>query len=363
MKKRKQNFGLRLKYKGAIAYILPAVFALCSLSCKEFRHPEAAEIQIPDEGAFIVCEGNYSLNNGSISFFSLEEGKTTNYLYEKSNGAPLGDVVQSLCVAGRTVYISVNNSKRLAAVNLKNMKLSKELTGLSYPRQIIAGSDGMLYLSNAQFPGELLKIDSEELSIKDRLKAGASPENLLEKDGKIWLCNGAWGNDSTLSLIDTETFTLDTLLVLNDGTTDLCVSGEKEIAVLCSGKNPYGEDGEETRASIVFIDTDKLKISQIIKIGNPDDGFLPSRIASAPDGSIYYAEKDGVRKINRNEGTSELLVPGDFYGLDVNPKNGNIYCLSAENFTGQGILYVYSSEAELIGEFSTGIGPNSAIFF
>ena len=48
-----------------------------------------------------------------------------------------------------------------------------------------------------------------------------------------------------------------------------------------------------------------------------------------------------------------------YYGLTVNPANGEVYIADAIDYQQQGMIYRYSSEGELIDEFYVGIIPGA----
>ena len=48
-----------------------------------------------------------------------------------------------------------------------------------------------------------------------------------------------------------------------------------------------------------------------------------------------------------------------FYGLTVNPANGEVYVADAIDYQQQGIIYRYSPEGKLINEFYVGIIPGA----
>lgn len=48
-----------------------------------------------------------------------------------------------------------------------------------------------------------------------------------------------------------------------------------------------------------------------------------------------------------------------YYGLTVNPVNGEVYVADAIDYQQQGMIYRYSSEGKLIDEFYVGIIPGA----
>jgi hypothetical protein len=342
---------------------LSFAFILLFISCK----PEPitpVDIDLSN-GVFIVNEGNFMSNNGEISFYNFVTGKITNRLFaSQNNDAVLGDVIQSLCIIDSFGLIAVNNSKKIEIVNINTLKHSHTIAGVSYPRYIIPVRPEICYLSNGKNPGQVLVLNTRSKTFIDTIPVGNEPENMLLTDNKVFVANGAWGHDSTVTIIDAVTDTVVFTLTVGDGACDLVCDQSKRIWVLCQGKTLH-DNPVETPSKLVCINPLNFQIECEVPIGTPNDFFYPSRLSCNPQKNIlYYIEKEGVYKLNAfNSNEHQLLIPGSFYGLEVNPETGDIYVLSDNAFSKPGTLSIYNPSGDLIIQnIQTGIGPNSAVF-
>ncbi|MCD4794536.1 MAG: YncE family protein [Bacteroidales bacterium] len=355
--------GFFRRFSQTLLIIISSLIILFS-SCKPKPVPEQ-EIDI-SEGVFIVNEGNFMSNNGEISFYNTQTGEIINNLYAlQNNNAVLGDVVQSMCISDTLALISVNNSKKIEIVNIKDFKHVHTITGLSYPRYIITVRENICYLTNGKNPGEIKVIDTDKKEVIKTITAGNQPENLLLSGNKVFVANGAWGHDSTVSIINPSTDELIETINVGDGATDLASDKNGNIWVLCQGKSAY-DYPEETASQLVCINPDTYEIIERVNIGITGDNFHPVRIASDKEnGYIYYNERVGVYRININnphhkEWFSMLL----YYGLEVNPVNGNVYMFSDKGFTEAGTMDIYNKEGEKLQELvKVGVGPNCGVFY
>jgi len=332
-------------------------------SCKPKSIPEQ-EIDI-SKGVFIVNEGNFMSSNGEISFYNTETGEIINNLYSlQNNEAVLGDVVQSMCISDTFALISVNNSKKLEIVNINNFKHIYTITDLSYPRYIIPVRENICYLTNNKNPGEVCVIDIAKKMIIKRIPVGSNPENLLLLNNKVFVTNGAWGHDNTISIINAQTDELITTSSISGGTTDLVSDKNNNLWILCQGKSKYDYD-EDTPSKIVCINSDTYEKITEFTTGMMGDDFYPTRIASDKENDfIYYLESTGVYRININSPQEkEWFIMGSYYGFEVNPENGNVYVFYDNGFTGAGTMTIYNIEGEKILEpTKIGIGPNGGVF-
>lgn len=52
----------------------------------------------------------------------------------------------------------------------------------------------------------------------------------------------------------------------------------------------------------------------------------------------------------------------NFYGVKVDPANGNVFLSDTKGFTQAGAVHQYTSDGVLLNSWSTGIGPSSFYF-
>jgi len=343
--------------------IIVSLLFIFFISCK----PEPIPEQTIDlsKGFFVVNEGNFMANNGEISFYNTETGELTNNIYSKlNNEAVLGDVVQAMCISGDFALISVNNSKKIELVDVDNFKHVSTITDVAYPRYIIPVKENICALTNGKNPGEVCIIDISKKAITKRINVGAEPENLLLANNKIFVANGAWGHDSTVSIIDAQTLELTKTIVVGDGATDLVSDKNGNIWVLCQGKAEY-DAGEDTPSKLVCVNPDTYDIIEEVTIGITGDDFYPTRIASyLNEDYIYYIEQTGVYRINiNNPQEKEWFIIGSYYGLEINPGNGDVYVFFNNGFTSAGTMTIYDKTGKKLSEpLKVGIGC-SGVFF
>jgi YVTN family beta-propeller protein len=344
-----------------------AIWALL-YACEEEQTGEPSGFRY---GVFILNEGSYGSNNGSVSYYNPDSGKLVNNLFESVNGRPLGDVVQSMGIAGDKGYIVVNGSGKVEVVDLKTFKTVSEPILASYPRFFLQAGPKKGYLSNGNMQGCIYIIDTENDMISDSIVTGYGPETMVKLGDYIYVANsGGWGLDSTVYVIDTQHDRITDTIYVGDVPVDLVVDADDNLWVYCKGYAVYNWDPpyniiSETDAKLVKINTTDNSVMWEGSVGRAGDytGTTP-KLATGEDGMVlYYLRPDGVRRINTLSPAvpGELVLEGSYYGLDTNPEDGKLYVFQS-SFTGDGTLHIVDTETGYEINYSVGIGPNGAVF-
>ncbi|EKC55090.1 hypothetical protein LEA_15530, partial [human gut metagenome] len=120
----------------------------------EYGPVEPIDVTLPGRGLFISNEGNFTYGNASLSYYDIthsalvtnEDG--SNDIFYSANGIPLGDVAQSAIVRGNTVYVIINNSGVIFAIDRRTAKITGTIRGLTSPRYMHFLSDTKAYVTD-----------------------------------------------------------------------------------------------------------------------------------------------------------------------------------------------------------------------
>jgi hypothetical protein len=332
---------------------------------------------IPDQadysqGIFIINEGSFQSNNGSVSYYDAAEGTITNGIFEAANGRPLGDVVQSFAIVRDTMgIIIVNGSAKLEVVSLGTFRTITEPIPVAYPRQFRQVTPGSGYLTGGSLQGYVYILDLGSFEITDSIKAGYGPDALTTLDDMAYIANsGGWGIDSTVFKINTSGNRIIDTFQVGKAPADLVFDNDDMLWIYCRGQAVYSWDPpynliSETDALLQKIDIANGNILWQGIVGKAGDYTgTPPRIAASPDGAlIYYLRPDGVYKINSvsHDLPDTPMITGSFYGMDVNPADGNIFVFESV-FTGNGTMKIFTPDGVPVAEGTVGIAPNGAVF-
>jgi len=322
-------------------------------------------------GIFILNEGTFMANNGSVSYFNPDSGTLVNNLFENINGRPLGDVVQSMAIAGDKAYIVVNGSGKVEIVDLETFRTMAEPMIITYPRFFLPVDNEKGYITSGSMQGYVYIADLTGNVVVDSIETGFGPESMVRLGHFVYVANsGGWSVDSTLTVIDTRNANIRGTLTVGDVPSDLALDGDDNLWVYCKGYAAYSWDPpydliSETEARLVKINTVTQAIDWTGVVGTAGQytGTPPKLTVSADGENLYYLRPDGVYKLAvRNPSlAAELVLEGAYYGLDVNPENGDLY-LFQSSFTGNGSMVVLDPVTRETDTYTVGIGPSGAVF-
>lgn len=316
-------------------------------------------------GIFIVNEGSFNQNNGSISYVSELNNVIVNDIFNAANGRPLGDIVQSMTVVNDSLgVIVVNNSAKLEIVRLSSFEVVSEPLAVDYPRYFLQVSNDKGYLTSGNLAGNVIIVDLNTFTVTGTISVGFGPEVMLQIDNLVYIANsGGWASDSTISVVNVQTDKIEETIYVEKIPVDMTVDSEGFLWVYCKGYTDYANI--ETDSYLQKIDPDDHSIVWQGKVGKAlDYATSPAKCAASPDGNIiYYIRPDGIYSVNASNPViaEDPIIAGNFYGLEVHPENGRVYVFES-SFTGNGTMKIFEPDGTILGQGMVGIGPNGAVF-
>jgi hypothetical protein len=347
---------------------------LIALSCskkniQEITDPGGNEPPVtPDSyenGIFIVNEGNFNWGNASISFINGKDYLVQNDIFQKVNNRSLGDVAESMKIYNNMGFIVVNNSNSVEVVSLKDFKSIKTITGFNSPRNIEIIDSNKAYITNML--KDIAVVDLKSFTIIKTIHFQDWTESMIRYNDYIFVTSiGSYNSPNSkrkakIEIIrTTDDQILDSIIT---GKEPLCIliDRKQKIWVLCTG----GFDSYEAPTL--------LRIDPALKIVEKEFIFnkgidSPSRLCINPSGDTLYYLNDGVFQmpVSANSLPAQPLITSDghlFYGLGVNPGNGNLFVSDAVDYAQNGWVYQFNqSNGNLIKAFVAERIPGSFCF-
>ncbi|MDM8159737.1 hypothetical protein QUH73_07925 [Labilibaculum sp. K2S] len=329
-----------------------------------------------DDNEIPQLKGNFVLNegsaNGSISLIDDDDKVTLNY-FVAVNGIALGQYPQSMAMNDEYAFIVVTTGSGagyVEVVTASDFMHYATISGLSYPREI-AFADGKAYVSNgngsdanyAKENNQVYVIDLKTMTKTKEIAVGAGPEKMIVSGNKLYVANsGGWSNDdNTVSVIDVDTDEVVKTITVKSCPKDMVEDANGDIWAYCSGVPDYSNypNVSYTNAGLSKIDGETDEVSSFVLTSLSTSGI--KNIAISKDEKTVYFMSDAVYAMNITDTAlpTAKFIDATFYGMDVNPVNGNLWLCEGTN---PGKVIVYSPAGSKLKEFTVGAMPNSTMF-
>ncbi len=343
-----------IKYLNLLILIAPVLW----ISCNE----KEAETLLPgdfDNGILITNEGNFGDGDASLSYYDFEEDKVYNNVFSLANaGKTIGDVMQSAHLDQDHVFLVVNNSNKVEALNLTDMTMDYTISDLKLPRYMTSQGDKGYVSEWVSFSdvGCISVIDLTTGEIEKSIETDYGAEGVLITDGKLFVSNNF---STTLTVIDLSSETVVKTIDVGSSPGEMEVDADGDIWLICGGgyDDNYSPLGD---GKLFEIDPAATSIKQVIELGKN----VSTKIAMDPTHqTIYYFSGTTVYGFSQNSNTASdvPLISEDnataFYGIGTDV-SGRIYLADQKGFVENGEVFVYEDDGTFLEKFIVGRGPN-----
>lgn len=341
------------KYAGLVCISL--IFA-----CKSDKPAHEVEPNItitPDDGVFIINEGNYTRGNASVSYYNVENKAVIEDLFEPINKRLLGDTFQSMKIVNGKAYLVLNNSGKIEIVNAATFVSTGTINGFTSPRYFLPVSNGKAYVSDL-WSNFISIVDLNKNTIRGSIPCKGSTEEMILSYGKVFVANT---RSDKVYVINTTTDKLEDSIAVGYAPTSIVLDRNDKLWVLCAGK-----ESTASFAGLYRIDPVTNKVEESMMFTDVKE--RPSRLKmNGTMDQLFYISKGGIYKMglaDHSLSAAPFIPRGtrNFYGLGINPKDDVIYVADALGYDQQGTVYRYESTGTLINSFKVGLIPNGFYF-
>ena len=350
-------------------------FVSCSNS--EQNEPEPTIDPVAKIYIRVLNEGLWEANNANITGFGFPVYDNARYsilgdLYNKHNNKNMGDLANAMIEEDNSIYVVLNGSKYVARLDL----YAKEAARYTFPEgegapRCIDVEDGYAYVT--QHGGQVIKLNTKDMTLAGTFKGGDNLEGIIEKDGKLYVANGWKIGGSNNYLYNQELLVIDAQTMKQTGS----------IAVVDNPVQMYEIDDKiyvisqgnynDVQAALQVIDTkagtSKVICNDVDKITEGHNGLIYG-VKSTYDENwntinsfFTYNPKDGkVSETSFLPNAPSELSSTAIYLLEVDEDRGFIY-VGTSDYVNTGTIYQFDKDGKLIRSFdSGGINPSAMIF-
>ena len=326
------------------------------------------------KGVFVINEGNFTYANSSLTFYNPTVDTVENNLFYRVNGAPIGDVGQSLTLLNGKLYIVVNNSNYIYKVDAGTIVCDTTkpymVTGFVSPRYMLPVAPNKAYVSDLAGTN-LWIVNPEDMTCTGSIDMGKSTETMVLVGQEVYVTN--WSNTyvqdmekNTVQVVDAVNDLKVAEIPVGKEPNGMVVDRNGQVWVLCEGAT---WDAEPEQPSLWKIDPMTKQATLMVEFAEST-----LNLAIDPTGSYLYYVSGGdwvtggdLRRASIDNPAAEdsFVIPAEgrmFYKVFVNPNNGDIYLSDAKNYVTNGTVYRYSNDGVQLGSFEAGICPGYMLF-
>ncbi len=352
--------------KKFILYIL--VLLIIPACHKDHTTPQAVDLSGP--GLLILNEGNFTYGNASISFYNIESHTIINNAFYKANGLHLGDIAQSALDTNGYLLIVVNNSGKIVKTNPTSLKQIAQLKGLVSPRYITLLAPDKAIVTDLYSP-YLTVFDPQTMTVTEKIFVGHSTERILVHESYIYTIS--WNNDSMLLKIDSHTLSPVDSLTVGYQPNSMVFDKNGKLWILCDG-GLYKKSQKQVKANLICIDP--LSMQVIKNLQFPATDLSPSHLViNNTADTLYFLLSSWTPTDNPLFGIYRMAINDSLPSTPwIKQKNHTFYSLwyiqqkkwlavtDAANFTTNGQVLIYDTQANLLATIPVGIIPGFVMY-
>lgn len=350
--------------------MLLSIFAAC-MKDEEIWDFDKLETRKTSSGLFVLNEGNFTYDNASLTYYDIHTKEVINEAFFKTNALPLGDVAQSMIIKDSLGFIVINNSGKVVIININTFKVVGKITGLTSPRYIHFVNDSKGYITDL-YAKAITIFNPQTFAITGNISVNNNdpslyqhPTEQLVQVGKYVFTN-CWSFDNKVLVIDSENDQVVDSIEVAKQPNSMVLDKDQNLWVLCDGGmegSPYGKEV----ATLLRINTASRKIEQRIPFSLSDS---PGSLTINGSGDTLYFINQNVYRMPISGSAPQKIItspynsnePGGFYSIGIDPNSSEIYVADAVDYIQAGYVYRFSSIAEPIDTFKTGIIPGAFCF-
>lgn len=326
------------------------------------------------QGVFVINEGNFSQNNGTVSYLAREKNTADADVFSLVNNSTLAGGIQGYTIAGDHGIILVDNSAagqdKIQIVNANTFVAEATISAdIENPREVVAVSNEKVYVScwgtlNSDYTypaGYIAVVDLATNKVTKKITVDKGPENLVFYKDKVFSGDYLYSGGTKLSVIST--------------TSDAILSSIS----FKSAPNPIGIDANgklwvQAGIELFRLNPETYAIETTLKIGT-DATKTPGNFAISSDlSTIYfvlsysdanYVNHGATYKFSINDtqiNTATPFVNRLFSGLAVDPTQGLVYAAVTPSYTQSGYAVRYRGDGSLVDSVKVGVAPTGFYF-
>lgn len=316
-----------------------------------------------DSGVFITHEGAFSGGTGTVSFYNRTVGGIKNDIFAtENNGAAIGNILQSMTIVGDKAYLIVNNANKVLIVDAGTFKFQDSVKGTTLPRYLLNIDDKKAFISEwgaNGVEGSVKVLDLTSKKITKTIATGKGAGRMLRIGNAVWVTNGGgFDKDSTIAVVDVANEAVTSKINVGISPNSILQDANGDIWVLAGGH------WSDKNGKLVQIKNNTIVATYTVPQG------ASSLVTNNTKNTLYFIAGKAIYQKDLTTAAPSVFVDkptptavfGSLYGLDLDPKSGNLYLADAKNYSSTGTVYIFNNSKLLQDSLKTGIIPSGFWF-
>ena len=317
----------------------------------------------------VLCEGLFNMNNSTLALVNNADSSVDYNVFLTVNGRVRGDTANDMKRYGDKIYITVNVSSQLEVIDantftsIKQVPLFNENGVARQPRNVVFYQDKVLV---SCFDGFVAVLDTAVLEVEKLIQCGRNPDQMVISNGKLYVSNSGGLDfpfyDNTVSVVD--------------------LSSYKEIKQIEVGLNP-GSIVSDTQNDVYVVTRGDYSEYNLHKIDTEIDTVVctfenihPLNMKVVNDVAYMYSVDYDTKQywikqfdcitdkiINEHfvSDSTEIKMP---FGIDVDPRNGDVYICEAYDYVIWGDVLCFNRYGKFKFRLKDiGLNPNNILIY
>ena len=337
-------------------------------------------------GMYVLNEGNMGSNKASIDFVDFKNALYVRNMYAERNPTvikELGDVGNDIQIYGSKLYAVINCSHkvevmdahtliRIGQIDIPNCRYIRFAQGKAY----VSAYVGPVAMDpNAQL-GAVYRIDTTSLKVTGKVTVGYQPDELEILGEYIYVANSggyrAPNYDFTVSVVEMYGMkqvqkipvAINLHRIRKDKYGKLWVSSRGNYSSIPSRLFVLDRKNKNSKEMEVK-DTLDITCSEMVIHGDSLYFYSVEWNKESEENTVSYGiinvkTKELITDHFITDGTEkDITIP---YGIQIDPRNGDIYVTDAKNYVSSGTLHCYSRNGRKKWSVRAGDIPAHMVF-
>ena len=289
----------------------------------------------------VCCEGNFGWGNSDFDIYNLRSNELNLKVYKAVNNASLGDVLQSASIWNGYLYLVVNNSGKIVALDTTDYTRQDAISGFNSPRYMQAINNQKALVTDL-YANKIYLMDRTN-GIEQTFSVRGFCEGMAISDDEIAVAC----TKGVLYFFNKDQMQLSDSIELEKGSKKVIRLGNSFFTMCLKGSKSIMYEIQNKQAMVTW-DTSSHE-NQYVNFAFNE---VKNEWLFIQSSKLYSMSRDF-----KNLKVEYSNPSANFYSITVNSTNGEVYISNAKDYVSAGEIIRLSAEYQFMHSATTGVIP------